>query len=327
MAGNQRRPGATRKAGSKKGAQVGTGGHGRKALQGRGPTPKAEERTYHPAYQRKQEALKKAAAQRRSGAARGVVRGTRKATDGAEVIAGRNSVLEALRTAVPITTVYVATRLDHDDRTREILAQAAERGLALLEVTKPELDRLTDGQVHQGVAAQVPPYEYRDADDLLDAAEASGRPPLIVALDGVTDPRNLGAVLRSAGAFGAHGVLVPERRAAGVTASAWKVSAGAAAHVPVARATNLARTLGELKKAGCFVVGLDGDGDTEVGELPFAGDPLVIVVGSEGKGMSRLVRETCDAVASIPIDSAAVESLNAGVATSITLYEVAKARR
>jgi len=327
MAGNQRRPGATRKAGSKKGAQVGTGGHGRKALQGRGPTPKAEERTYHPAYKRKQEALKKTATQRQSGAARGVVRGTRKPTGGPEVIAGRNSVLEALRTDVPITTLYIATRLEHDDRTREILAQATERGFALLEVTKPELDRLTDGQVHQGVAAQVPPYEYHDADDLLDAAEASGRPPLIVALDGVTDPRNLGAVLRSAGAFGAHGVLVPERRAAGVTASAWKVSAGAAAHVPVARATNLARALGELKKAGCFVVGLDGDGDTEVGELPFAGDPLVIVVGSEGKGMSRLVRETCDAIASIPIDASAVESLNAGVATSITLYEVAKARR
>ena len=302
MAGNQRRPGAVRKTGSKKGAQVGTGGHGRKALQGRGPTPKAEERTYHPAYKRKQEALKKAAGQRQSGAARGVVRGTRRSTDGAEVIAGRNSVLEALRTDVPITTMYIATRLDHDDRTREILAQAAERGLALLEVTKPELDRLTDGQVHQGVAAQVPPYEYGDAEDLLDAAEASGRPALIVALDGVTDPRNLGAVLRSAGAFGAHGVLVPERRAAGVTASAWKVSAGAAAHVPVARATNLARTLGELKKAGCFVVGLDGDGDVEVGELPYAGDPLVVVVGSEGKGMSRLVRETCDAIASIPID-------------------------
>ncbi len=327
MAGNQRRPGAVRKSGSKKGAQVGTGGHGRKALQGKGPTPKAEDRTYHPAYKKKQLAEKKAAGQRQSGAARGVVRGTRKATDGAEVIAGRNSLLEALRTDVPITTLYIATRLDHDDRTREILAQAAERGLPLLEVGKAELDRLTDGQIHQGVAAQVPPYEYRDVEDLLDAAEASDRPPLIVALDGVTDPRNLGAVLRSAGAFGAHGVLVPERRAAGVTASAWKVSAGAAAHVPVARATNLQRALNELKKAGCFVVGLDGDGDVEVGELQFATDPLVIVVGSEGKGMSRLVRETCDAIASIPIDAAAVESLNAGVATSITLYEIAKARR
>jgi 23S rRNA (guanosine2251-2'-O)-methyltransferase len=309
---------------------VGTGGHGRKALEGKGPTPKAEDRTYHVAYKRKQEAEKKAAvdAQRGRGrdAARGVVRGTRRATDGTEVIAGRNSLLEALRTDVPITTIYVAARIDHDDRTKEILELAAARSLTVLEASKTQLDTLTEGQVHQGVAAQVPPYDYKDVDDLLDAAERAGQAPLIVALDGVTDPRNLGAILRSAGAFGVHGVLVPERRAAGVTASAWKVSAGAAAHVPVARATNLTRALEELKKAGCFVVGLDGGGDTTVGDNQFATDPLVIVVGSEGKGMARLVREACDAIASIPINTGAVESLNASVATSIALYEVAKAR-
>ncbi|PZR51619.1 23S rRNA (guanosine(2251)-2'-O)-methyltransferase RlmB [Xylanimonas oleitrophica] len=327
MAGNSKRPGAVRKAGSKKGPQVGTGGHSRRALRGKGPTPKAEDREYHPAHKRKVAAEKRAETQQRRDASRGVVRGTRRSTDGAEVVAGRNAVLEALRTDLPITALYVASRIEHDDRTREILQLASERGHALLEASKPELDRLTDGQVHQGIAAQVPPYEYADVDDLLDAAEASGRPPLIVALDGVTDPRNLGAVLRSAGAFGAHGVLVPERRAAGVTASAWKVSAGAAAHVPVARATNLARALTELKKAGCFVVGLDGDGDTEVGELQLATDPLVLVVGSEGKGMGRLVRETCDTVAAISIDEGAVESLNAGVAAGIAMYEIAKARR
>ncbi|MBE9940212.1 23S rRNA (guanosine(2251)-2'-O)-methyltransferase RlmB, partial [Cellulosimicrobium cellulans] len=202
----------------------------------------------------------------------------------------------------------------------------AGRGYDLLEVGKPELDRLTDGAVHQGVAIKVPPYEYADVDDLLDAAEESGRPPLVVALDGVTDPRNLGAVLRSAGAFGAHGVLVPERRAAGVTASAWKVSAGAAARVPVARATNLVRALGELKKAGCFVVGLDAGGTTAIGDLELATEPLVVVAGSEGKGLSRLVREACDVVASIPIGSD-TESLNAAVATGISLYEVARLRR
>ena len=330
MAGNSQRPGAIRKPGSKKGPRVGTGGHSRKALQGKGPTPKAEDRVYHPAHKRKAEAEKRkgdeARRGSRQGAQKGVARGTRRPTDGVEVVAGRNSVLEALRTEVPVTSVYVASRIDHDDRTREILQLASMRGLALLEVTKPELDRLTDGSVHQGVAAQVPPYEYADVEDLLDAAAAADVPPLIVALDGVTDPRNLGAVLRSAGAFGAHGVLVPERRAAGVTASAWKVSAGAAARVPVARATNLARALAELKKSGLFVVGLDAGGDTEVHELAFASDPLVIVVGSEGKGLSRLVRETCDAIASIPISSD-VESLNAGVAAGITLYEVAQARR
>jgi 23S rRNA (guanosine2251-2'-O)-methyltransferase len=179
--------------------------------------------------------------------------------------------------------------------------------------------------VHQGVAMEVPAYEYAEVDDLLDAAAAAGQPPLIVALDSVTDPRNLGAVLRSAGAFGAHGVLVPSRRSASLTASAWKVSAGAAARVPVAKVTNLARTLAELKKSGVFVVGLDAGGDTAVRDLAFAGDPLVVVVGSEGRGLSRLVRETCDAIASIPIAST-TESLNAGVAAGITLYEIAQAR-
>lgn len=330
MAGNQKRPGATRKPGSKKGAQVGTGGHSRKALQGKGPTPKAEDRVYHPAHQRKVEAEKRqAAARRRQGGGSGGSGAPRSGRTGArdfEVVAGRNAVLEALRTEMPVSTLYVATRLEGDDRTREILQIASGRGYNLLEVTKPELDRLTDGSVHQGVALQVPPYEYADVEDLLDAAAAAGEPPLIVALDGVTDPRNLGAVLRSAGAFGAHGVLVPERRAAGLTASAWKVSAGAAARVPVARATNLTRALEELKKAGCFVVGLDAGGDTEVAEVAFAADPLVLVVGSEGKGLSRLVRESCDVVASIPI-AAETESLNAAVAGGITLYEVARRRK
>ena len=234
-------------------------------------------------------------------------------------------MVEALRAGIPVSTVYIASRLEADDRTREIISAAGNSNYPLLEVSRAELDRLTDGSVHQGVAIQVPPYAYADDDDLLDAAAETDRPALIVALDGVTDPRNLGAVLRSAGAFGAHGVLVPERRAAGVTASAWKVSAGAAARVPVARVTNLVRTLQGLKAAGVFVVGLDGGGDVSITDLPYATDPLVLVVGSEGKGLSRLVREQCDAIASIPIASA-VESLNAGVAAGIALYEVARQR-
>lgn len=336
MAGNSQRRGATRKPGSKKGATVGSGGQRRKGLEGRGPTPKAEDRVYHAAHKRKVADEKRATG--RGGPARGTERaGTSRggASRGGgpkgrgsvqEIVAGRNSVLEALRARIPVEVVYLASRLDADDRTREIVDIVAGRGYDLLEVGKPELDRLTDGAVHQGVAIKVPPYEYADVDDLLDAAEASGRPPLVVALDGVTDPRNLGAVLRSAGAFGAHGVLVPERRAAGVTASAWKVSAGAAARVPVARATNLVRALGELKKAGCFVVGLDAGGTTAIGDLQLATEPLVVVAGSEGKGLSRLVREACDVVASIPIGSD-TESLNAAVATGISLYEVARLRR
>jgi 23S rRNA (guanosine2251-2'-O)-methyltransferase len=335
MAGNSARRGATRKPGSKKGAKVGSGGQGRQALEGRGPTPKATERPYHPAAKRAAAAEKRtpvagtrrssgAPAARTSRSAAGS-RGTKGTSATHEIVSGRNSVVEALRAGIPVSTVYYGTRIEADDRTREILATVTQRGYPLLEVTKVELDRLTDGAVHQGVAIQVPPYAYAEPDDLLDAAEEAGTAPLVVALDGVTDPRNLGAVLRSAGAFGAHGVLVPERRAAGVTASAWKVSAGAAARVPVARATNLSRALEAYRAAGCFVVGLDGGGDTEIGALPFAGDGLVLVVGSEGKGLSRLVRERCDAIASIPIASA-VESLNAGVAAGIALYEVTRQR-
>ena len=324
--GNSKRRGAIRKAPKH---TAGSGGRSRRALEGRGPTPKAEEREYHPAYKRKVAAETRAVtgtagSPRGAGGSSATRRPARRSTTH-EMVAGRNSVLEALRAGVPVTTVYLASRIEQDDRTREILKLAADAHRPLLEVGRTELDRLTDGAVHQGVAIQVPPYAYIDPDDLLDIAADSDVPALVVALDGVTDPRNLGAVLRSAGAFGAHGVLVPERRAAGVTASAWKVSAGAAARVPVARATNLARTLGEYRKAGVFVVGLDGHGDTTVADLPFAVDPLVLVVGSEGKGLSRLVRDQCDAIAAIPIASA-VESLNAGVAAGIALYEVARRR-
>jgi 23S rRNA (guanosine2251-2'-O)-methyltransferase len=241
------------------------------------------------------------------------------------VVAGRNSVVEALRAGIPVKTMYVAGRIDSDDRVREALRFAADRGLPVLETPRGELDRLTDGAVHQGLALQVPPYEYAHPADLLRAARDAGQAALLVALDGITDPRNLGAIVRSAAAFGGHGVIVPERRAAGMTAGAWKTSAGAAARLPVARATNLTRALQDLQKAGCFVVGLDMDGDVRLPELDVAADPLVLVIGSEGKGLSRLVRQTCDLVASIPMQ-AATESLNAGVAAGVALYEVARRR-
>jgi 23S rRNA (guanosine2251-2'-O)-methyltransferase len=150
--------------------------------------------------------------------------------------------------------------------------------------------------------------------------------PLLVALDGVTDPRNLGAVIRSAVAFGAQGVIVPTRRSAGVTATAWRTSAGTAARIPVAQVTNLVRALRDCQKAGLQVVGLDADGDTTLDELPNATDPLVIVVGSEGRGLSRLVGETCDLTVSIPMTGQA-ESLNASVAAAVTMAEVARQRR
>jgi len=244
-------------------------------------------------------------------------------------VAGRNSVVEALRAKVPATALYVASRIDTDDRVRESLKIATAKGLPVLETTRGDLDRMTDGAVHQGLVLQVPPYEHATLDDLLTAAADAGADPLVLALDGITDPRNLGAVVRSAAAFGGHGVLVPERRSAGMTASAWKSSAGAAARVPVARETNLTRALEAAKRAGCAVVGLDAEGDAELGspELArLAEGPVVLVVGSEDKGLSRLVRETCDLVVSIPM-AASVESLNAGVAAGVALYEIDRARR
>lgn len=323
MAGNSPRRGAVRKPGSKKGATVGSGGRGRRALEGKGPTPKAEDRVYHVAHKRKVSAERAAA--KGSGAAKGSRARTTSRRGSSEVVAGRNSVVEALRAGVPATALYVASRIDADERVKEALKSAGERGLPLLEASRLDLDRLTDGALHQGLALQVPAYRYADVEDLLDVAAESGRPALFVALDGVTDPRNLGAVVRSVAAFGGHGVVVPERRAAGMTASAWKTSAGAAARVPVARATNLTRALEQLKKAGCFVIGLDAGGDVQLPDLTLATDPVVLVVGSEGQGLSRLVRETCDQIVSIPI-TASTESLNAGVAAGVALYEVARRR-
>ncbi|HSU73648.1 MAG TPA: 23S rRNA (guanosine(2251)-2'-O)-methyltransferase RlmB [Terrabacter sp.] len=322
MPGNSQRRGAIRK--SSKGATVGSGGQRRRGLEGKGPTPKAADREYHPAHKRAKAVAKRSGTGSSAGGrgpARPKSRGSKASS---EMVYGRNSVVEALRAEVPVATMYIATRIDTDDRVRESLKLATERGLAILETPRGELDRLTDGGVHQGLALQVPPYDYAHPSDLLDP-EMPGI-PLVVALDGITDPRNLGAIVRSVAAFGGHGVVVPERRSVGMTASAWKTSAGAAARIPVARASNLTRALEEFKKAGFFILGLDMDGDVELPDLSLASEPLVIVTGSEGKGLSRLVRETCDQIVSIPMTSA-VESLNAGLATGVTLYEIARQRR
>ncbi len=320
MAGNSHRRGATRGEGSKKGATVGSGGQRRKALAGRGPTPKASERTGHPAARRAK------ATERRAGASsRPAPRSPRGGRAATELVTGRNAVVEALRAGVPASALFVASRIDSDDRVRESLKLATEAGLALLETPRGELDRLTDGALHQGLALQVPAYDYRHPDDLLALAADSATVPLIVALDGVTDPRNLGAVIRSVAAFGGHGVLVPARRAAGVSAAAWKTSAGAAARVPVARATNLARTLRSYAESGLFIVGLDAEAGGVLADLEVATDPLVLVVGSEGAGLSRLVREACDLVVRIPM-AGITESLNAGVAAGVALYEIARRR-
>jgi 23S rRNA (guanosine2251-2'-O)-methyltransferase len=234
-------------------------------------------------------------------------------------------VVEALRAGVPAAALHVAEGTERDARLREATLLAVEHGVSVLEVPRTELDRVTAGGAHQGVAIQIPPYEYAHPDDLLTRAYDAGEVPLVVALDGVTDPRNLGAITRSAAAFGAHGVLVPERRAASMSASAWKTSAGAAARIPVARVTNLNRALKSYKEAGLMVIGLDMDGAVELPDLDVATEPLVLVVGSEGKGLARLVRENCDLIVSIPMTTA-TESLNAGIATGVTLYEISRRR-
>jgi len=363
----------------------GTGGHGRRALEGKGPTPPAAQRPGHPAQRRAAAASAGSRGQRRadesstsagsrgprradessasaraaraprsgpasSGASVRAPRGgpassgpsaraprggpassgpsarpSRGAGDAAEFVAGRNPVVESLRAAVPAAALYVGARVQHDERISEAIKLAADRGVAVLEAGAAELDRLTGGALHQGLALRVRPYDYAHPDDLLARAADAGQLPLIVALDGVTDPRNLGAVARSAAAFGAHGVVVPARRGAGVTAGAWKASAGALARVPVARAANLARALASYQDAGVFVAGLDAAGETPVRDLELATAPLALVIGSEGRGLSRIVAQACDVLVRIPI-AARTESLNAGVAAGIALYEVAVIR-
>jgi 23S rRNA (guanosine2251-2'-O)-methyltransferase len=319
MAGNSQRRGRTTGA-HKKGASGGTGGKNRRSLAGRGATPPAEMRPGHPAQRRAQ-----ADARRRTDRDRS----RQRAEEAPELLLGRNPVVEALRAQIPATALYVVTgdaRTATDERITEALHLANDRGLPLLEVGKAEFDRMSNGALHQGIGLQVPPYQYAHPDDLLDLARDSGRPPLVVAMDGVTDPRNLGAVVRSAAAFDAHGVVVPQRRSVGMTASAWRTSAGAAARLPVARAVNLARALGSYQDAGLMTVGLAGDGDVDVHDFDGFADPLALVVGAEGTGLSRLVRERCDVVMRIPI-ARDTESLNVSVAAGIALYAAAAARR
>jgi 23S rRNA (guanosine2251-2'-O)-methyltransferase len=320
MAGNSQRRGRSAGAG-KKTATTGTGGKNRRSLAGRGATPPAAARPHHPAYKKA-----KAAAARQDNRARV----QRRNEEAPELLLGRNPVLEALRAEIPATALYVVTgdttRGGTDERIAESVQLAADRGLPLLEVGKAEFDRMSNGSLHQGIGLMVPPYEYAHPDDLLEIARNSGRPPLLVALDGITDPRNLGAIIRSAAAFDAHGVVVPERRSVGMTGSAWRTSAGAAARLQVARATNLARSLGSYQDAGLQTVGLAADADMSIHEYDGLADPIALVVGAEGAGLSRLVRERCDVVLSIPI-TRDTESLNVSVAAGIALFAAATARR
>ncbi|NUP27885.1 MAG: 23S rRNA (guanosine(2251)-2'-O)-methyltransferase RlmB [Nocardia sp.] len=321
MAGNSQRRGAIRKGGTKKGAVVGSGGQRRRGLEGRGPTPPAEQRTKHAAARR---SAAKAKAAQNNPPNRGRPAG-RRSDDAPELVLGRNPVVECLRAGVPASALFVAVGTENDERLTESVRIAADTGISILEVPRTDLDRMSSNGLHQGVALQVPPYRYAHPDDLLTRSRESSEPALLVALDNISDPRNLGAVVRSVAAFGGHGVVIPQRRSASVTAVAWRTSAGAAARLPVARATNLTRTLKDWAAKGVQIVGLDAGGDLSLDEFDGAA-PTVIVVGSEGKGLSRLVRENCDAVLSIPM-AGPVESLNASVAAGVVLAEIARQRR
>lgn len=238
-------------------------------------------------------------------------------------IEGRNAVLEAYRSGRTVDKLFVQEHLS-DGPVRSILREARKQGSVVSFMTKERLDEISEGGHHQGVIAQVTAFDYASVEDILKKAEDAGESPLIVLLDGVEDPHNLGAIIRTACQAGAHGVIIPKHHAAGLTPTAVKASAGALHYVPVAKVTNIGRTIDELKEKGIWFVCADMNG-TEMYGLDLKG-PLGLVVGNEGSGVSRLVREKCDFTASIPM-TGAIDSLNVSVAAGILLYEVIRQRR
>ena len=239
-----------------------------------------------------------------------------------DAVAGKNSVVEALRAKIPAKELVVAIKVELDEKISEAIRLAKNSDLPIKELPRRAIDELTGNANHQGIALVIKPFNYSEFDQIIAKAK---KPMMLIGLDGITDTHNLGAVVRSAAAFGADGVVIPERRNASMTGSAWKASAGAAARMPIAQVTNLVRSIEDAKKAGCFVIGLDAEGDAELSKMNLANESIYIIVGSEGKGLSRLVREKCDLVVSIAMQST-VESLNASVATAITMHWVATER-
>ena len=312
MARTHGRGGAGIRKTNKKGATKGSGGQRRKGLEGKGPTPKAEDRVYHAKHKAKLERER-----RNSG---------RHQKETAEMVVGRNPVIECLHAKVPATTLYIAAGTRNDKRLSEAVSMCNTRNIPIIEVQRHEMDRMTGNGMHQGIGLQIPPFKYATVEDLISDVQQRNETGMFVILDNITDPRNLGAIIRSTAGFGGHGVIIPERRSASVTAVAWRTSAGTAAQLPVARATNLTRTVKEFQKNGYQVVGLEAGGEHTLDTYDGGTDPVVVVVGSEGKGISRLVRENCDVLMSIPTVGW-VESLNASVAAGAVLSEFARQRR
>lgn len=238
-----------------------------------------------------------------------------------DYIAGRNAVMEALKSGRPLDSVLVA-RGDRQGSIGPIMARCRDLGVPVKEVDSRKLDAMASN--HQGVIAVAACKEYAPLEELFRVAEERGEPPFFIVCDELEDPHNLGAILRTAEAAGAHGVIVPRRRAAGLTSTVYKASAGAVEYVPVARVNNITDTLKELKKRGLWIYGLDMDGETWC-QTDLTG-AMALVVGSEGHGMTRLVRQECDFILSLPM-AGQINSLNASVACGIVLYEVARQRR
>ena len=239
------------------------------------------------------------------------------------IIEGRNAVIEALRAGTNIDKVYIA-RGETDAALGHIASTARDRGIVVVEADRRKLDGMSRTHAHQGVVAVAAVREYATVEDILNAARAKGEPPLVVVCDELSDPHNLGAVIRTAECAGAHGVIIPKRRSAGLTAVVAKTSAGAVSHVPVARVANLPSLLRELKDEGLWIFGTAADGDTRLYDADLKG-PAAIVIGSEGEGMGRLVGENCDFKVSIPMRGK-LNSLTASAAAAILLYEAVRQR-
>lgn len=237
------------------------------------------------------------------------------------IIFGRNPVIEAIKSGRNIEKLFILK--DPEGSLKMIISMAKERGFVISEVDRKKLDDLSGLQNHQGVVALVSPYEYSTIDDILDFAKQKKEDPFIIILDEIEDPYNMGSIIRSANACGAHGVIIPKRRSALITASVAKASAGAIEYTKIAKVTNINQTLRELKDKGLWIVGTDING--QVCYKTDLKGPVAIVIGSEGKGISRLVRENCDIIASIPIKGQ-INSFNASVAAGIIMYEVLRQR-
>lgn len=239
------------------------------------------------------------------------------------MLEGRNPIIEAIKSGRTIEKLLIA-KGSQEGSIRQIVAMAREKGLVIVEVDREKLDYMSETKSHQGVIAITSPYKYVDVEDILNYAKEKGERPFVIILDEIYDPHNLGAIIRTANAVGAHGIIIPKRRAVGLTPTVAKASAGAIEYVKVAKVTNISQTINQLKENGLWIVGADMDGDKPYFESDLT-DSIALVIGSEGEGMSRLVKERCDYLVNMPMKGE-ISSLNASVAGAVLMYEVVRQR-